>query len=312
MLTSFLSVGNQVLILFILMAVGFILGKANVMNQEANRVMSNVVLFVVAPCALISSFQRELIVSDLKKFGICVILAVVIQVGTIFVCKLLIHSKNKDNQDVLRFTTIFSNCGFMAYPLQTALLGSIGVFFGSAYMAIFFLLVYTYGVYLIAKDRSLLKIKPIITNPGVIGVVLALALYLLQIRLPDIILTPVNYLASLNTPVPMLIIGYQLSKADFKSVFKDKASYVAAFVRLILIPLIAMGLCLLLRLDVVVTSAIVIAASTPPGAIVGMLCAKYNKDSSFASSVLSVQTLVSVLTMSVMVALARYLCGVLY
>ena len=308
MIASFLTVGQQVLELFIILAIGFVLGKTNLVTDEGNRVLSNVVLYVVSPCMLISAFQRDLVLSDLSNFAICFGLAIVIQVGSIFVAKLTIRNKDPFTKDVLQFSAIFSNCGYMAYPLQTALLGTIGVFLGSAYVAVFYLLVWTYGIYLMSKDKSLLKAKPILTNPGFLGVIVALVLYLASISLPEIILTPINYLASLNTPLPMIIIGYQLSKANIKSVLKEKASYIAAAVRLIIIPLIAIALCLILRLDLTLTTAIAIAASTPPGTIIGMFCAMLKKDSSFASSLLSAETVISIITMPLMVGLARYLC----
>ena len=293
--------------MFLIISAGFILGKVNMITESGNRTLSNIMVYVVSPCMMITAFQRELVPEDLQNFGMCFLLAAVVQVLSIFLATLAIRSKDKDREAVLRFSTVFSNCGFMAYPLQTAMLGTIGVFFGSAYVSVFYILIWTYGIYLLSKDKKMLKIKNILLNPGVLSVVIALALYLLRISLPSILVTPMSYLAGLNTPVPMLIVGYQLSKADLKAALKGTTSWIAALMRLIVIPLIATGLCLLLRLDPIVTTVIVVAASTPPAAMLSIFCALLKKDSSLASSVVSLQTLFSIATMPLMVGLAQYL-----
>ena len=56
--------------------------------------------------------------------------------------------------------------------------------------------------------------RTLLMNPGVIGVVIAMVLYLLQITLPEIILSPITYLSDMNTPLPMVDIGYQLSQSE--------------------------------------------------------------------------------------------------
>ena len=197
----------------------------------------------------------------------------------------------------------------MGYPLMTALLGSIGVFYGSAYVVVFTVLTWTMGVYMITHDTSKLRLKSILLNPGVLSVAAAMVLYLLSVSLPEIVMTPLNYLASMNTPLPTIVVGYQLSHANFRHAFADRRSWTALVLRLAVIPLLTVGGCYVLRVDSAVALVTVIAASTPPAALLSMFAQKFERDTRLASSVVSVFTALSVLTIPPVVGLAQHLMG---
>lgn len=307
MLNSFLTVGQQVLILFMLIAVGYVLGKLKMIDEHSSRSMSNIVLSVVTPCLSVVSFQRPLEKDSLSNFCLVFLISIGIHVGSILLSRLVIRDKEYDRRAPLCFSVIFSNSAFMAYPLQTALLGSIGVFYGSAYVAVFTILLWTYGVYLMTGDRSRLKLRPILLTPNIIGIVAALALYLLQISLPPIVLKPMEYISSLSTPLPMLVIGYQLQRADLRRALRSAGAWLSIALRLVIVPLLTLGLCLLLGTDSTVTVSLVVAASAPAAAMLSMFATRFEKDTELASSLVSAHTLLSALTMPLIVGLAQYL-----
>ena len=309
MSASFLAVGKQVLVLFLLMVVGFVLGRTKLITEAGSASMSGIVMYTAIPAMLIVAFQRELVPSDLGGFGAALLLSMMIHLLGLLLSRLLVRDSDPKRVPTLRFAAAFSNCAFMGYPLMTAILGTIGVFYGSAYVAVFNILTWTWGVYLMTGDRRKLSWRPILLNPGVLGVAIAMALYLLRITLPEILLTPITYISYLNTPVPMLILGYQLSHADLRAAFRGVSAWMALLLRLVLMPLLTIVLCLLTRVDPAVAIALVIASATPPAALLSMFSAKYGTDTSLASSVVSVQTALSVLTMPILVGLGQYLLG---
>ena len=306
MIHSFLTVGQQVLILFALMAVGFVLGKVRLMDDRGSLAITNLVMYAVSPAMMVVAFQRERNTADLHNFLMCLLLAVVFHAVSILLARVLIRGKDGP-AGILQFGAVFSNCGFMGYPLMLAMLGSIGVFYGSAYVVVFTFLSWTYGIYAMTGDRSQLKLRPLFMNPGVISIVLAMALFLLQITLPEILMVPITYLADLNTPLPMVVVGYQLSHADFRAALRGAGSWVSLLLRLVAFPLLTLGICLALDLDSRLTVITVIAASAPPAALMSMFSAKFKLDTALASSTVSVQTAFSALTMPLMVSLANYL-----
>ena len=307
MLESFLTVGQQVITLYLLLVVGFALGKTKLLDDRASVAMSNLVMYVVSPCMMVVAFQRPLEHATLRNFGVVAAVTLLLHALFIAAAVLLVRDSDPQRQNALRFATVFSNCGFMGYPLMTALLGSIGVFYGSAYVIVFTVLSWTWGVYTISGDRGQLRLRPLVLNPGVISVVVAMALYLLQITVPQLLMVPIRYLSELNTPLPMLVVGYQLSHADFRAALRGAGSWAALLLRLVALPLASLGICLLLRLPHDLTLVLTIAASAPPAALLSMFSARFGKDTALASSLVSVQTALSAATMPLLVGLAEIL-----
>ena len=307
MIESFLTVGRQIITLYLLMAVGFVLGKVKLIDDRGSLTMSNLVMYVVSPCMLLVAFQRPLEHELLHEFAISLGIALLLHAAFIVLSCLILREKDAHRRGLMLFGSVFSNCGFMGYPLMTALFGSIGVFYGSAYVVVFTFLTWTYGVFAMTGDRSQLKLRPLLLNPGVISIVLAMALFLLQVTLPEIVMVPITYLSDLNTPLPMVVVGYQLSHADFRAALQGINSWISMLLRLVAFPLLSLGVCLALGLDSRLTVITVIAASAPPAALMSMFSAKFGCDTSLASSLVSVQTAISALTMPVMVGLAQAL-----
>lgn len=307
MIESFLTVGRQIITLYLLMAVGYVLGKLKLIDDHGAASMSTLVMYIVSPCMLLVAFQRPIEQETLHNFYVVVAVSLLLHVAFIVLSCLMIHDTDRHRRNLLLFAAVFSNCGFMGYPLMTALFGSIGVFYGSAYVVVFTFLTWTYGIYALTGDRSLLRLRPLLLNPGVISIVLAMALYLLQLALPEVVMVPVSYLADLNTPLPMVVVGYQLSHADFRAALRGAGAWASLLLRLVLFPLLALGICLLLRMDGRLTVITVIAASAPPAALLSMFAAKFRLDTELASSLVSVQSALSALTMPLLVSLADYL-----
>lgn len=308
MIASFLTVAQQVLILFALMAVGFVLGRVRLMEDRGSLAITQLVMYVVSPAMMVVAFQRERSGTEMHNFVMCLLLAAAVHAVAIALSYVCLRGEDSVC-GIFRFGTVFSNCGFMGYPLMTSLLGSMGVFYGSAYVVVFTVLSWTAGVYMITRDRSKLRLRAVLVNPGVISVAVAMVLYLLSVRLPDIVMTPLNYLANMNTPLPTIVVGYQLSHADFRTAFSDRRSWRVLGLRLVVVPLLALGLCWVLRVDSAVALVTVIAASTPPAALLSMFSQKFGGDTRLAASMVSVFTALSVLTIPPVVGLAKFLMG---
>ncbi len=303
MLQSILTVGEQVLILFILSGIGFVLGKAKMIGDKFSRDASQLVMYVVSPCMMVVAFQRSFEKEGFHNFCVALLLGVLIHAAGIAMAQLFLRKKT-DKEDALRFSVVHSNCGFMGYPLQTALLGTIGVFYGSAFCTVFTLCSWTYGLAQMSGGKLKISAKTLLLNPGVLSVVVAMALYLGSVSLPELVLTPVTYLSQLNTPLPMIIVGYQLSQANLLAALRGWDTWLAIILRLIVTPLIALGLCLVLHADHAVSVAVVAAASAPCAALLSIFSARYERDTALASGLVAAETLLSALTMPVMVGLA--------
>lgn len=305
LLENFIMIAQQVLVLFILIGVGFACGKKGILTDESSKKITDIVLYVVTPCVMISAFQREFSMHLLGNILITALCAAASIAATVFIAKLIFHDKNTARKKVLQFSAIFSNCGFMSLPLQKAILGDDGWFYGSIFVAVFNVIVWSYGLVMMSGDKKQMSVKKLAFNPGIVGVLIALIIFVLRIKLPYIISQPIDYLAALNTPLPMLIIGFYLSQADLKKAFTDAGAYLAMAVRLAVVPLLSMFVMHLLNVDPTIMIACVIASSAPTAATTTMFAAKYGRDVELSVSIVASTTLVSIITMPLIVALAQ-------
>ncbi len=307
MLSSFTDVGQQVLVLFILIGVGALLTKLGFITEKGAASMTDVVLYAVTPCVIINAFQREYHPELLGGLLTALLCAFLIMLGSVLLAELLYRKKAISRAVVLKFSLVFSNCGFMALPLQEAVLGKDGVFYGAAYIAVFNIFMWTYGLITMSRKTELRAALKAIINPGVIGTLIGVLLFIFSVKLPTVISSPIRFLAALNTPVPMLVIGYHLMHADLKKVLTDKDAYFAMAMRLILIPLATLGVLYLCKVDPTVSAAVVIAVSSPVAAFTTMMSAKYRRDTMLSAGIVSASALFSLITMPLIVGLAMYI-----
>ena len=304
---NFWAVGQQVLILFVLIGVGFVCGKAHIINETASKVMADVVLYFATPCVIIHSFQQQLTDERVRCLLIALASAVAIHVLAIMTATLLFRKDEEKRRRVLRFAVVFSNAGYMALPLQKAVLGAEGVFYGAVYVAVFNLTMWSWGLLTMSGERKSLSVKKLVLNPGVIGLVIGVVVFLTQWKLPEVLAQPITHLGNLNTPVPMLLIGYFLSKTDLRLAFHDSRSFVCMAARLFLVPLVALGGMYLCGIRGEVLVSMVIAASAPVAAATTMFATKFDADTSLSVNMVSLSTLCSVITMPLIVALTQIL-----
>lgn len=320
MLESFLIVAKQVTILFFLIGVGFSCNKLKIFSEEAVRGMTNMMLYIVTPCIIVNSFQREFNPNDLKLLGVALFVAILYHALNILFAHTCIFEKQESRKRVMRFGLVFSNAGYMAFPLQEAILGEKGLFFGAIIIAVFNVLLWTYGVWIMSgkfvdsngkkstKHKLLFALCAGIVNPGTIGVIFGLIFFFKSITLPSVVAEPVRYLASLNTPIPMIIIGFYLANAKIGKVFTDLRAYNMMFIRLIVVPLLLFGLLYVMGVhNHVLVVALVIAASAPVATATTMFSAKFNQDTLHSVAIVSYSTLISMVTMPLVVGLAYWL-----
>lgn len=306
MLENLLIVSTQVIELFILIAIGLIFGKTNLLNENGAKHLTDIVLYLATPCIMIKAFQdvefNQEMVYNLLITALCSFL---IQFLSIVLCRAVFRNKDINRRKVLQFATIFSNCGFMSLPLQNAVLGSKGVFYGSVFVAMFNIFVWSYGLIDMSGEKKYFTPKNLIINPGILGVIVAALLFFLKIKLPVVLFEPINYLAALNTPVPMLIIGYYLSKTDFKKAFSDLGVYISLGLRLIVIPVASLFVMAAFGIKGDILSACTIATAAPAAATTTMFSAKFSRDTDLSVGIVSATSLISIITMPVIIAIAQ-------
>ena len=305
MLSNLMTVGGQVIMLFLMMIAGYCLGKTKLLPRSALPAFTNVVLYLALPCMLIGAFEMEATAEKVHSFLAVLGATLLVHLLNFAVAHAAIRDRNDGRKRVLVDCAVFANCGFMGYPLLSSLMGDIGLFYGSAYNLVFTTLLWTAGLSYLQHRKGPLQLKKLFLNPGILGMAVGFAFFLFQIHLPPVLQSTVDNLGNIAVPLPMLIIGCQLAHADLKKLLHDRWSWVGASLRLLVLPLLGLFVLHLLGLRGDMLVATIVCAAAPPGAVVAMLAESCGRDPVLASGVVSFHTLLSVVTMPVVVSIAQ-------
>ena len=184
MIDNLFTVFQQVLILFLLMGAGYIFNKAKVLDKNSCKKISDIVVTYVAPCVIIKSFIRDYDASMMKMLFLALAFSALLHVFMIASSKLVIKMPDDKKRRVAVYATVFSNAGFVALPLQEAILGGDGVFYGAAYIVIFNIAMWSFGVVEMSGDKTMVTPKKLLVSPGIIGVVVGVIIFAFSIKPP--------------------------------------------------------------------------------------------------------------------------------
>lgn len=306
MWSDFLTVAGSVVTLFLMMAVGFFFAKRGLLDQKTLSQASSLLLYAVTPAVLISTLSLERTPqADRQLFTAALAL-----VGTyalyMALSVLLFRRQPEHTRGVLRFASIYGNKGFMGLPLVQAALGGEATMVAALALAFFNVVVWTHGVALIG-GRARLPVKKALLNPAVLGFAAALVLYLTGWRLPGPVDRAVGYMASLNTPLAMIIIGGQMAGSDLGAVFRDRRLYAASACKLVALPALTMLVLFPFHLDAIIYLTLVILSGCPTAGVTSMFAQMMEKDTVCAARQVTLSTLLSILTLPLSALLAKLL-----
>lgn len=303
---AFLSVILEVAVILLLILVGYFTVKKGMFTKESLGSITSFLLYIITPCLIVSSFLSA---ESGKLDGWTLLLAVVLPalsiVISIAVSYLFFRREPLGRRRVLRFSTVFCNVGFMGIPLVEGIVGSEGVLYGSFFIAVFNIFCWTYGYVMMGGGK--VRLKALLLNPGVIGIVIGLPLYLLDVPVPALIERPIELISALNTPLAMIVVGGYIAQVKLRAFVSDLAVYKMAVLRLVVAPLLYLVLVWLLRPDETLLMSTVIQAATPVAANCVLFAVQYDSDAELASKSVAVSTALSVVTIPLLTVLVQAL-----
>ncbi len=298
------NVVNQVLGLVLMMVIGGYLRKRGIMSDIVMKAFTDVLLSVTVPCMVIYSFHidysREMLDNGILMF-IC---ALVIHIFLIILSKLLYFKFDPMKRNILLFSTVFSNCGFIGFPLLYSLYGTNGVFYTSIFVACFNLFAFSYGVMLFTGKTSIFNsMKSLLVNPPLLATVVGITIFVTGFKLPKASLITLHSVGDMTTAISMFIIGAMLADIKLKEAIKGIDVFYLCIIKLIVAPL----LCYLLLAPFITNKMIftiaVILVAMPTGSLTGVFAEKYNGNRSLASRCTFVTTVLSMVTIPIVVSL---------
>lgn len=302
---------NQTVIMLILIMVGVLCAKLKLISSATNKELSQFVLQVVNPVVIFMSYQKDYEARLVKNLLLTFALSVLAFAVTLAVAYLLIRKKEDRHTEVERFSAIYSNCAFMGIPLMSALFGSEGVFYLTAFITVFNLVIWTHGVITISGEKNMKQVVKVFYSPTIIAIVLGIITFFLKIKLPAVPASALNFIKEINTPMAMIVSGVTISATNIRAL-KNLRVYFICLVKLLIIPLVLALVLSPLSIDEKVRMTVIVAVASPPAAMCTLFCLKYNKNSVYASEIFAVGTILSVMTLPLVVNLTEKLTNLIH
>ncbi|MCR8744850.1 AEC family transporter [Romboutsia lituseburensis] len=296
-----MSLGNvfsQILILFILIIIGYYTRKKDLLDEYTTSKLSSLTMSIFLPSMIINSMQIDYSPDMIDKIIKLLIISLVMYTISYLASYLLkFIFKSCNDLGIYQYVIMFSNVGFMGYPVVEAVLGKEAVFYTAIFNLPFNLLTITLGTYFLSKGKAdySFSIKNFI-NPVIISIFIGLILFVLNIKLPIFISKPLDMLGNITTPMSMIIIGSMLCASSAIDCFYNKKLYFVTIIRLIILP-IAIYFVLNGQIkDSLLISIPIVISAMPAAANTAIMASEYEANTHLASQAVFFTTLFSVIT----------------
>ncbi len=297
---------NQIAIMFIIILVGIVCFKVKLIDMETNKKLSDLVLMLVNPIVIFISYQRKFEATLLKGLLISLILAVINHFLSILIGQFLIRGKEQKADLVLkRFAVIYENCGFIGIPLAQALFGSEGVFYITAHMTVFHLMIWTHGLIIMTGKTDRKSVLKALRSPSVIATVLGFVLFVCRIILPVTLRDALTYIGNMNTPLAMLVAGITIAQTDIRALLGKARIYYISFLKLLFIPITMLFIYRWFPIPQTVLLTAILAAACPTAATIILFSLRYEKNYLCASELFTMTTIFSIGTIPLVMMISN-------
>jgi len=289
---------NSFSVLFILIGIGFLGFHLGAIKREWISALSSIILHITLPCLIIMSMQVPLSAERISDvISIFLIQGFIYAIsGAIALALPHLLCMPSELCGVHRYMVLFSNLGFMGYPISAALYGPESAFYVTLVNILFALLAFSLGVYLIQKDSKKVSLKNML-NPGLIASVLGLSFFLTGIVIPYPISASLNMLGSVTSPLAMIAIGAIIGSMPVSSMFRDTKMYAISAIRLVAIPCIAFFILRPFISDPLLLGIPVLLSAMPVAVNTVFMAQEYGGDIEVASRGVFLSTILCLITL---------------
>ncbi len=282
------AVVQQIVVMLVIAGIGLVLRRRDMLNAAGMRGVNLVVLNVATPAMILMVTQRTFS-PEAKRSFIMILLAAlaVMAVGGVALWAAAKKRLPEKRRAVFVALSAMPNAGFMGLPLVTAMYGDEGALLLAAYIMAFNLLLFSQFERYFAHGQ--VSLGRMLTNPGLLACILALALFLLDVRLPNPVPSLLNQLGGMTTPLSMLLAGARMQDFRVKDL-RDGPLWGTVALRLLLLPLAVFAVMKALGFDGLVLGVMVLTTAMPSAVSGLMFAERYEKDTLYAATGVTLST----------------------
>ncbi len=282
--------------MFALIFVGMMVKKKGLVSDEGQKNITDLVIYIVLPCNILSAFTAGSIQGFLGQFLLVLVISIGIQIFSSVAGKVFYARKELSHQMSLRYGLICSNAGFLGNPVVEGMFGEMGLAMANMFLIPLRVMMWSSGLAIYTRSSDWKgTIKKVVTHPCILACVMGILVMCLQISLPDILMNVFQTIGRCNTALSMMVIGMILAKADLRLLF-DREVLFYSILRLAIMPGLVYGVCRMFSMPYLVTGICVILTGMPAGATTSILASKYHADEIFATRLVIASTILSMIT----------------
>ncbi len=302
----FSSAFGQMITLFGFMAIGYFLRISKRLGEGTGKTLSNLELYLFCPCLSLITFSenctRDTLLGSLPLLGVsCVILLVMIPLSRIMTNAMC---KTDGEKAVYRYSLLISNYGYLGYPIIGAVFGDKALMDAMIFCIPITFVTYTYGMYVLIPGGGFSFKK--LLNPPTIALSVGLILGLTEIRLPAVLGNALQMGSNCMAPAAMLLTGFILAGQPIKNMLHNYRAYIGSVLRLVVIPLLILGVMFLLNIrgEVLLIAAVIYAM--PMGLNPIVFPEAYGGDATSGAQSTFISNIFGIITLPLMVTLIHY------
>lgn len=295
----------QKLIIFLaLMLVGYVGARSGAFGPDFAKAASKLTLNVFMSATILASvFNNPPSMTGAElayALLVCFLVLLLSYVVSALIARLL--PLKKERAPLFELLVSVMNPMFVGVPVAEVLLGSQGVFYIALSNVFFNLLIYTYGVWrLKSGERAALRLKDIVSVPLTVTA-LSVVIFALRLPCPSLLKGLIDCMSPATMPMSMVVIGASLGRVSLLDAFREKSLYLAAVLRLVLMPLLTWLMFQVLPAEPMLRGAMLIISACPSGIIVSILAIQYGRDVEYCSKGILLDTALSMLTIPVLMS----------
>lgn len=298
---------NQIIVLFLLMGLGIALVKLKVLEKLICEKLTWLLCYVVMPCLIFNSFQLQFTPALWHNFQLMAAISAGIHIVYIGLSKLLLNGQRLKQQAVaaqMQYAAVYSNCGFMGIPLVMALVGSQGAFYGSVYIAVNSVFVWTHGVLIYFGSFDRRSIRHALFNSNTIASTLGTICFIFSIKIPLPIHSAIDAVGRMNTALAMILVGSAMAGVNIFQIWRSTNAWISVLMRNLLFPTVI--LCGLFALHIQGDLLVVAMAlcACPVGGMIVLFAQLTGSNTELPVKSLVLSTLVSIVTLPIMLTLS--------
>ncbi len=301
-ITDFLVVADQIFILVLLIAAGYVAVSTKILDPRATRGLSGLLINITIPALIVASMQVPFTPERLVGAETLILATGMLYVFSFALAWAVSKAMRVPaaEEGVLQFAIVFGNVGFMGFPVALTLFGEESLFYVAIFNLVFNVLVFSVGIAMLTEGRGKGFDPKLLLNPGIAASVVGLALFLGSVEIPSPFIDSIDLLGGVTTPLAMIIVGAMLATFPAREMVGDWRIWATSAVLLLAVPVAYCYLFSPVFSDPLVNGVMITMAAMPAAANTAIFAEQYGADARLASQIVFVSTIGSLVTIPLM------------